>query len=404
MKLKNVVLIGVVASIMAYLNNNLELEENDSRIDELFEEVKAIVAEKLNNFDLEERLAGLDEEVSEDVNKAKEVASEISGNLIKELNEAVDSILNREDKEVSKEDERREELVKELEALLAEVEPSERTKEDEKVFIPKIEPFYLESDDDKVNEYEDKVSVLNVDIPKEIPKIENFVLESDDDNIYYEDSVNILTHDDEEEVSLDDEYLKQIKEAIDKVEDVSSDVLKTTDEEPKEITKDEIDELFSEIINEENSENEDKEEVSDEYLESLLNDLKDAIPEVKEETVDVYAQINELYPYLSRNFIRAVYDLKEAIATEYPLDVKVLVLHRLSFVDLDDLRQFTEIVLHHDYRVNVDEKQTDLVHVPQILSYTCVIPQRSVSASLRYHYSHTEAPRQYPFMKINGCI
>ena len=357
MKLKNVVLIGVVASIMAYLNNNLELEENDSRIDELFEEVKAIVAEKLNNFDLEERLAGLDEEVSEDVNKAKEVASEISGNLIKELNEAVDSILNREDEEVSKEDERREELVKELEALLAEVEPSERPKEDEKVFIPKIEPFYLESDDDKVNEYEDKVSVLNVDIPKEIPKIENFVLESDDDNIYYEDSVNILTHEDEEEVSLDDEYLKQIKEAIDKVEDVSSDVLKTTDEEPKEITKDEIDELFSEIINEENSENEDKEEVSDEYLESLLNDLKDAIPEVKEETVDVYAQINELYPYLSRNFIRAVYDLKEAIATEYPLDVKVLVLHRLSFVDLDDLRQFTEIVLHHDYRVNVDEKQ-----------------------------------------------
>ncbi len=356
MKLKNVVLIGVVASIMAYLNNNLELEENDNRIDELFEEVKAIVAEKLNNFDLEERLAGLDEEVSEDVNKAKEVAGEISDNLIKELNEAVDSILNREDEEVSKEDERREELVKELEALLAEVEPSERPKEDEKVFIPKIEPFYLESDDDKGNEYEDKVSVLNVNIPKEIPKIENFVLESDDDNIYYEDSVNVLTHDDEE-VSLDDEYLKQIKEAIDKVEDVSSDVLKTTDEEPKEITKDEIDELFSEIINEENSENEDKEEVSDEYLESLLNDLKDAIPEVKEETVDVYAQINELYPYLSRNFIRAVYDLKEAIATEYPLDVKVLVLHRLSFVDLDDLRQFTEIVLHHDYRVNVDEKQ-----------------------------------------------
>ena len=153
MKLKNVVLIGVVASIMAYLNNNLELEENDSHIDELFEEVKAIVAEKLNNFDLEERLAGLDEEVSEDVNKAKEVASEISDNLIKELNEAVDSILNREDEEVSKEDERREELVKELEALLAEVEPSERPKEDEKVFIPKIEPFYLESDDDKVNEY-----------------------------------------------------------------------------------------------------------------------------------------------------------------------------------------------------------------------------------------------------------
>ena len=35
----------------------------------------------------------------------------------------------------------------------------------------------------------------------------------------------------------------------------------------------------------------------------------------------------------------------------------VIVLHRLSFSDLKDLYLFTDIVINHDYRVNVDEKK-----------------------------------------------
>lgn len=398
MKLKNVVLIGVVASIMAYLNNNLELDEDDSRMENLFEEVKKIVSEKLNHFDIDSRLAGLKDDVKEDIEKAREMADEISDTLISELNEAVDTILSQEktsaeektvlvepsvsEDAVCDEDQLdHEDLIKELESLLAEVEGQPETlaeKEERPLTIPKLEPFYLNSDDDHQGDYPEAVTVIAVDRPREIPKLEPFVLKSDDDRVYYSDSVNlvILPKDEpantteetvqvteepaEEAIELfdEDDYLKQIQEAIENTLAVDkngeeadmSDVF-----EEDEVTNDEIDEIFSEIIDQEN---EPEEEVSDEYLESLLNDLKDVLPEVKEEPVkDVYGQINELYPYLSRNFVRAVYDLKEAIAAEYPLDANVLILHRLSFEDLDDLRQFTEIVLHHDYRVNVDEKQ-----------------------------------------------
>lgn len=394
MKLKNVVLIGVVASIMAYLNNNLELDEDDSRMENLFEEVKNIVSEKLNHFDIDSRLAGLRDDVKEDIDKAKEVADEISDTLISELNEAVDTILNGneepDDAEATEANEEmttddqldHEDLIRELESLLAEVEgepEKAETEEEMPVVIPKLEPFTLNSDDDYQGDYPDAVTVIAVDRPREIPKLEPFVLNSDDDRVYYDDSVNVvvspvtkedLVEDavepeeaiDEEPVELfdEDEYLKQIQEAIENTLAVGEDGQKVdmsdVFDEEKEITNDEIDEIFSEIIDQEN---EPEEEVSDEYLESLLNDLKEALPEIKEEETvkDVYAQINDLYPYLSRNFVRAVYDLKEPIATEYPLDANILILHRLSFDDLDDLRQFTEIVLHHDYRVNVDEKQ-----------------------------------------------
>ncbi|MDO5438749.1 MAG: hypothetical protein Q4F09_01755 [Erysipelotrichaceae bacterium] len=78
-------------------------------------------------------------------------------------------------------------------------------------------------------------------------------------------------------------------------------------------------------------------------------------PKYQEE--DIYAKINDLYPYLSLGFIRSVYELKEVIAEEYPLDKEVIVLHRIRFASVDDLRQFVEIVSNHGYNVNVDENQ-----------------------------------------------
>ena len=71
----------------------------------------------------------------------------------------------------------------------------------------------------------------------------------------------------------------------------------------------------------------------------------------------VYTQIHEMYPYLDLEFISNVYDLKEVIAANYPLDEPVIVLHRINFNDLDDLRQFVEIVSNHGYNVNVDENK-----------------------------------------------
>ena len=102
----------------------------------------------------------------------------------------------------------------------------------------------------------------------------------------------------------------------------------------------------------------------EEYLDELKEDLKEELEEKAQEEIvneapeaDIYAKINELYPYLSRGFVRAVYDLKESIANEYPLDQRIVILHRLSFKDINHLRQFSDIVLNHDYRVNVDENK-----------------------------------------------
>ena len=49
--------------------------------------------------------------------------------------------------------------------------------------------------------------------------------------------------------------------------------------------------------------------------------------------------------------------MKDAIANEYLTVNKVIVLHRLSFKDVENLRQFVEITLKHDYQINADEKK-----------------------------------------------
>ena len=64
-----------------------------------------------------------------------------------------------------------------------------------------------------------------------------------------------------------------------------------------------------------------------------------------------------MFPYLKEAFIRAVYDLKDNIANEYPFNKRMILLHRLVFKDVEKLRSFVEIMLDHAYQVNVDEKQ-----------------------------------------------
>ncbi|MEE3409373.1 MAG: hypothetical protein VZQ95_08280, partial [Erysipelotrichaceae bacterium] len=56
-------------------------------------------------------------------------------------------------------------------------------------------------------------------------------------------------------------------------------------------------------------------------------------------------------------FIRSVYDLKETIAREYPLNEKIIILHRTSFNNVENLRQYVEITLKHGYMINADEKK-----------------------------------------------
>ncbi len=161
----------------------------------------------------------------------------------------------------------------------------------------------------------------------------------------------------------EDDYLEQIQKMIDAtiaLDEVGEpvDMTAVLAVEDSEVDIDEIDRVFKEILAQEGYSQEpvDLTATEDDYLEALANELKEALEEDPVPTQeDIYASINELYPYLNMNFIRSVYDLKEEIADTYPLDARVLLLHRIGFVVLDELRQFVEIVLDHGYRVNVDE-------------------------------------------------
>lgn len=100
------------------------------------------------------------------------------------------------------------------------------------------------------------------------------------------------------------------------------------------------------------------------YVSSLIDDLKNKMSaeEQKKRAAEeayrqVYDKIHKSYPYLSNAFIRNVYDLKESIATEYPLGKNIIVLHRSVFRNVENLRQYVEIALKHDYMLNADEKK-----------------------------------------------
>ena len=259
-------------------------------------------------------------------------------------------VLSEENEAVSQplEVEKTEDLISEIEELMASLDAKDETSEEETLDEPVLENETEVAEEETVDKTADNEALID-------KELEDF---------------------DEED------YLAKIKEAIDstialdengEVADMSE-VLNEEDER-KEITRDEIDEIFSEILKqeglmseEENSEEpeevEPEEMPEEEYLDELKEDLKEELEEKAQEEIvteapeaDIYAKINELYPYLSRGFVRAVYDLKESIANEYPLDQRIVILHRLSFKDINHLRQFSDIVLNHDYRVNVDENK-----------------------------------------------
>ncbi len=179
---------------------------------------------------------------------------------------------------------------------------------------------------------------------------------------------------------VDEEYVKLIEEASRRareeeadldVDSLFAEVLAPKEEEVKE-ENDEIDDIFNEIVSQEElvrrEEIPEEEPVTEtgeeEYVSLLVDDLRRQLLEDEwkqkkenEERKILYRKINEIYPYLSQGFVRAVYDTKNAIAKEYPFNRRIILLHRLLFTELEELRQFVEIVLSHDYNVNVDENK-----------------------------------------------
>lgn len=100
-------------------------------------------------------------------------------------------------------------------------------------------------------------------------------------------------------------------------------------------------------------------ELFDEFTnnEYEVDDFKNKQERINELNKKIYDSIVALYPYLSNGFIKGVYELKESFASDYEEGQKIIILHRLVFTDLEGLRQFVDVMMSHEYFVNVDEKQ-----------------------------------------------
>lgn len=96
-----------------------------------------------------------------------------------------------------------------------------------------------------------------------------------------------------------------------------------------------------------------------EVLAGLGNLQKKQEEKIVQEQVDpkelIYADIMQAYPYLSKDFIKSAYSQKEEIEDAYKENVEYILLHRLVFGDIDELHEFVEIMMAHDFSVNVDE-------------------------------------------------
>ena len=100
------------------------------------------------------------------------------------------------------------------------------------------------------------------------------------------------------------------------------------------------------------------------YVSSLIEELKAKLAkeenDLKEKEIknkDVYEEISKKYENLPMNFIRSVYDLKESLSYDYKDGQNLIVLHRINFKDVEDLRRFVEISMGHNYNVNADENK-----------------------------------------------
>lgn len=334
MKVKNLILFGFVLSAISYLSKQLEEDGTKEEIgleDIDLEEIKKELGDRLEKSvvefgDVVSAIVGIGSEAfdrfvekTEDINSPEEfknVQKEFD-KVFAELDEEVANVQVEEklsgqaafDRAFAELDNRI--VVKEGETL-----PNQQLLDDLKDILDSIE--------------EDEIFV----------EVEEEVEEADEEELFKRIQEAILRADFEEEKEEEFEVYKEpVKEAsLKEIEDIFSEILEA---EPV------VEEEEEELILEEN-----------EYIDDLIDDLKDYYEDERTESVkDIYDQINELYPYLSKGFVRSVYDLKESIAYEYPYNRMVVALHRIHFVSLEDLHQFVEIVTNHNYGVNVDESK-----------------------------------------------
>lgn len=311
MKPKNIMLLGFVNKAVDYLDRHMD-EEPDTRLAEL------------KNIDL----ASIREELNDNLDASLGTMQSTMSTLLKAGNEAFDKFI---------EDNHGKDSIPDQFNRIFDVDfdSNKQKSQDE---LAKLLSFYNLEDDFDVDEKDIESSVVEDDVA-------NF--------------------------SKDDAFLVEIRKNV-----TSDDTKDITPIEHSDVDTAQIDSIFSEIVNHENAPSKEtvKEEVKQEpakevkqtqsYVSSLIDDLKkqlereEAAKEVKEDkNKEIYDRISNIYPYLPQGFLRSVYELKESLAAEYPTDVKVIVLHRIKFKDVENLRKFVEIGINHGYTINADENK-----------------------------------------------
>lgn len=100
------------------------------------------------------------------------------------------------------------------------------------------------------------------------------------------------------------------------------------------------------------------------FSNSLIDDLKrkmneedEMIKKEKAEFDKIYNRVHSVYSHLSEEFIRNIYANKETIENEFAHGIRIIILHRVHFEDVENLRQFVEIALDNNYSINADESK-----------------------------------------------
>ena len=354
-----------ISDLLAFYNLIDEPEDvnddsdNDSEILSISSELEEYLGENKSEEDIEsefEDFVGTDntDRPIFDENEIRESFDSFVGQTIKDNN-----IQNIDEEALER---AFEEFVGSLRPVYEEEEPE--FSEDETVFeMSKEDDELLARIAENVNKIQDNYSDeenQNDDEDAQLDDLFSKVVSNENEQLdeFLKDTVNI-----EEQIKVSDEMQRSdqvqrddILELLREME-ISNEIYYKDIPDPFEQAKQEYfnDDIYEEIPIENESE---------EYVSDLIDNLKEKMikedeqrKQAEDEFNQVYDKIHSTYPYLSSDFIKIVYDLKDSIADEYPLGISIIVLHRIVFKDLDNLRQFVEIALNHDYSINADENK-----------------------------------------------
>ena len=377
---------------------NVDFDEEEKEEEKTAADQKEELEDLLSFYNLDAALDLNEEDFEEEAEQSEEEETDISeeapipyDETLKEGEEEIPYELDEEETEMfeliarnvnRKDDQRSKDILsganKELDSIFSELVAAENAKDEkEDVYEPsminQIQELsissVLQSYDEalKDQEAEEEKEAVETAVPEEaIRIIENPLVDASikQDKEKEEEFVKELERKEEEErshlvfpeqVDKDDiiKLMKDIQPLSDVYYNKIENFINETEKEERERAKAE----------ETAAPAEDKKE-DDSYISSLIDDLKSKLDEEEikkrkeeEEFKEIYEKIHKAYPYLSGAFIRNVYDLKQQIADEYPIGETIVILHRTSFKNVENLRQYVEITLNHGYAINADEKQ-----------------------------------------------